>query len=127
MSVNDDGTEVIDVGKRGSRGHQIAQAGEEPGGVVVGEKRGSIEAKLAAAGAGRPVNISTRRVLGPPNPAVRAVRVTRKRGNPAGAIRTWKQRMLTITGASRVKPSGTLRPMSSRTPPATCKAPMTYK
>src|ERR1700733_4311678 len=42
--VNDNGAEVGDVGKRRTGREQIADAVEKPGGIVVGEKIGGIEA-----------------------------------------------------------------------------------
>src|SRR6478609_2698889 len=48
-SVNKDGPEVINIGE-GRPGHQkVPQWGEEIGGIVVGQKRGRIEAKSASA------------------------------------------------------------------------------
>src|SRR5688500_9200276 len=47
--VNDDCPEVIDIGE-GRSGHQkVPERGEEFGGIVVGQKRGRIEAKCARA------------------------------------------------------------------------------
>src|ERR1043166_7804339 len=55
LAVNEDGTEVIDVGEGWARAQQIAQALEEAPGVVVGKKHGRIEAKFFRARGGLPV------------------------------------------------------------------------
>src|SRR5262245_37229202 len=44
LTVNEDGAEVIDVRERGTWTQQAAQALEEACGIVVGKKRGRIEA-----------------------------------------------------------------------------------
>ena len=43
--VNDDGAEVGDVGERRAGYEQVADGVEKPRGIVVGEKRGGIEAE----------------------------------------------------------------------------------
>src|SRR5262249_11056447 len=43
--VNEDGPEIVDVGPGRPGDEQIPQAREKSGGIVVGKKRGSIEAK----------------------------------------------------------------------------------
>src|SRR3954468_21020395 len=75
LAVNEDGAEVIDVREGGTRAKQIAQALEEARGVVVGKKRGRIEAKFPRPHCGFAVRIGAGRILGRAFAAVRAVGV----------------------------------------------------
>src|SRR5947209_11998320 len=56
-TVNEDGTQVIDVREGGAGAEEIAQRFEKSGGVVVGKKRGRIEAKIARPRGGGPIHI----------------------------------------------------------------------
>src|SRR5437588_2717708 len=91
-TVNEDGTQVIDVGEGGTWAEKIAQRFEKSGGVVVGKKRGRIEAKIARPRGGRTVDVGTRRVLCRPGAAVGAIGVARQRRDPRGAGKMDRER-----------------------------------
>src|SRR5215204_5772768 len=76
--VNEDGPEVINIGE-GRSGHQkVPERGEELGGVVVGQKRGRIEAKGAGARRRGTIAESSGRVGGRAGAAVGAVGISRQ-------------------------------------------------
>src|ERR1043165_5304768 len=79
MTVNENGAEVVDVRERGTRAQQIAQALEETRGVVVGKKRGRIEAELPCPRGGFAVDRRAGRILRRAFAAVGAVGVAGKR------------------------------------------------
>src|ERR1051325_1013947 len=85
VTVNEDGAEVIDVGEGGARTQQVAQALEEARGVVVGKKRGRIEAKFLGPGDRLAVDDRPGRVIGRAAPAVRTVGVGGKGRDAARA------------------------------------------
>src|SRR3954452_20553857 len=64
LAVNEDGAEVIDVREGGTRAKQIAQALEEARGVVVGKKRGRIEAKFLRPHCGLAIHSGAGRIVG---------------------------------------------------------------
>src|SRR4029077_16626410 len=68
--VNEDGTEVGDVGERRAGREQVADAVEKPRGIVVGEKGGGNEAKRLGPRQRRIVDKGTGGVIGggPPPP-----------------------------------------------------------
>src|ERR1700761_6392510 len=84
-SVNDNGAEVGDVGERRAGREQVADAVEKPRGIVVGKKRGRIEAVRLGPCQGRIVDKGASRVVRPAATAVGAVGVGRKRRYPFGA------------------------------------------
>src|SRR5437588_4298426 len=86
LAVNEDGAEVIDVREGGTRAKQIAQALEEARGVVVGKKRGRIEAKFAGAGGGLAIHGGDGRIVGRAFAAVGAIGVGGERRNAARAV-----------------------------------------
>src|ERR1043165_9094223 len=79
LAVNEDGTEVIDVGEGWARAQEIAQALEEARGVVVGKKHGRIEAEASRTCGGLAVQGGARGIVRRPFAAVRSVRVARER------------------------------------------------
>src|SRR4051812_18337617 len=81
LAVNEDGAEVIDVREGGTRAKQIAQALEEARGVVVGKKRGRIEAKFPRPQGGLAVDSCAGRIVGRTLAAVSAVCIPSKRRN----------------------------------------------
>src|SRR6476469_5850171 len=83
-AVNEDGTEVIDVGEGGARAEKIVQAREKPGGVVVGKKRGRIEAEFARPRDRDAVHVGAGWVLGRAGAAVGAVGIAGKRRDAGG-------------------------------------------
>ena len=78
LAVNEDGAEVIDVREGGTRAKQIAQALEEARGVVVGKKRGRIEAELLGPRHGIALHIGAGGIVGRARPAIRAVSIARE-------------------------------------------------
>src|ERR1051325_562961 len=86
VTVNEDGAEVIDVRESGTRTQQVAQAIEEPRGVVVGKKRGRIEAEFPCPRGCFSVNGGAGRVLCRPLAAISAVGVAGERRDRARAI-----------------------------------------
>src|SRR5215472_8842233 len=77
--VNDDGAEVGDVGERRTGYEQVADRLEKPRRIVVGEKRGGIEAKVFGPRQGRVVEKGTGRVVRPAPAAVGSIGVGGKR------------------------------------------------
>src|SRR6476660_6385595 len=63
LTVNEDRPEVIDVGEGGARTQEVAQTFEKACGVVVGKKRGRIEAKFPCPRGGLAVHIGSGRIL----------------------------------------------------------------
>src|SRR3954454_3942566 len=74
-TVNEDGPEVIDVREGGARTQEIAQALEKSCGVVVGKKRGRIEAEFLRPRGGFAVHIRSGGILRRAFAAVGAVGV----------------------------------------------------
>src|SRR3954471_5880356 len=92
LAVNEDGAEVIDVREGGTRAKQIAQALEEARGVVVGKKRGRIEAKFAGVGGGLTIRSGARRIVGRAFAAVGAIGVGGERRNALRAVEFDRER-----------------------------------
>src|SRR5580700_4200304 len=84
--VNDDGTEVGDVGECRARDEKVADAVEKPRGIVVGEKRGGIEAGGPGATKRRRVDEGPGRVVGAAATAVGSVGIRGQRRYAGGAV-----------------------------------------
>src|SRR5580692_1217924 len=84
--VNDDGTEVGHVGECRARDEKVADAVEKPRGIVVGEKRGGIEAGGPGAAKRRRVDEGPGRVVRTATAAVGAVGIRRQRRDAGGAV-----------------------------------------
>src|SRR5215469_9289129 len=82
--VNDDGAKVGDVGERRARYEQVADDVEKPRGIVVGEKRGGIEAEPFGPNQGRIVDKGSGRVVRPASAAVGSICIGRHCGNALG-------------------------------------------
>src|ERR1043165_4674923 len=91
-AVNEDGAEVIDVGESGAGAQEVAESFEKSGRVVVGKKRGRMEAELPRACHGVAIGVSPRGVAGRAGPAVGAVGVGGERRNAARARKRDRQR-----------------------------------
>src|ERR1043166_5708490 len=89
--VNEDGAEVVDVGPGRPGGEQIAEPREERGGIVLGKKRGRIEAERTRPCGGGSVDKGPGRVVRAPGPAVGPVGVAGKRRNAMRAIKRQRQ------------------------------------
>src|SRR5437764_13805719 len=101
-AVNEDGAEVIDVGEGGARAEEMAQAFEKAGGVVVGKKRGRIEAELLGARHGVALHIGAGGIVGRARPTIRAVGIARQ-CRDAGCPRKFdgeRQRVFLIRSAA---------------------------
>src|SRR4029077_11492452 len=83
--VNDDGAKVGDVGERRAGYEQIADGVEKPRGIVVGEKRGGIEAKPFGPYQGRIVDKGPGRVVRQAPAAVGSIGIGGEGGNTFGA------------------------------------------
>src|SRR4051812_12435660 len=108
LAVNEDGAEVIDVREGGTRAQHIAQALEEARGVVVGKKRGRIEAKCLRPGGGLAVHSGAGRVIGRAFAAVRAVGVGGERRNAlrAGEFDRERERIFLVRPAAALTANG---------------------
>ena len=84
--VNDDGAEVGHVGECRARDEKVADAVEKPRGIVVGEKRGGIEAGGPGATKRRRVDEGAGRVVGAAAAAVGAVGIGGQRRDAGGAV-----------------------------------------
>src|SRR5215471_20922546 len=79
--VNEGGAKVGDVGERRARYEQVADSVEKPRGIVVGEKRGGIEAEPFGPYHGCIVDKSASRVVGSALAAVGSIGISRQCGN----------------------------------------------
>src|SRR3984885_5904687 len=84
--VNDDGAEVGHVGECRARDEKVADAVEKPRGIVVGEKRGGIEAGGPGAAKRRRVDKGPGRVLGAAAAAVGSIGSGSQRRYAGGAV-----------------------------------------
>src|ERR1700761_3830772 len=85
-SVNDNGAEVGDVGERRAGREQVADTVEKPRGIVVGKKRGRIEAMRLGSPQGRIVDKGPGGVVRAATAAVGAIGIGRHRRYAFGAI-----------------------------------------
>src|SRR4051812_28268375 len=90
--VNEDGPEVINIGEGRSGHQQIPERGEEWGGIVVGQKRGRIEAKGAAARRREAIAEGPGRIVGRTGTPVGSIRVGRQDGHAASSLERDGQR-----------------------------------
>src|SRR5689334_16189323 len=101
LAVNEDGTEVIDVGEGWTGAEKIAQALEEAGGVVVGKKHGRIEAELLCPRGGVSIHICTGGIVSRAPAAVRPIGVASERRDPARACeRDGKRERVLLIGTA---------------------------
>src|SRR6516165_9329551 len=100
--VNDDGAEVGDVSKRRAGREQVADSVEKPRGIVVGEKRGGIEADGSRSTQGGIVDKGPGRVIGPPPAAVGSIGIGGQPGNAfrSGQVNGERQRILLVRAAA---------------------------
>src|SRR6516165_7275803 len=82
--VNDDGAKVGHVGERRARYEQVADDVEKPRGIVVGEKRGGIEAEPFGPNQGRIVDKGPGWVIRPAPTAIGSICIGRHCGNAVG-------------------------------------------
>src|SRR6185437_15871475 len=73
--VNDDSPKVVDVGEGGSGDQKVADLGKKPSRIVIGQKRGGIEAKSLGARGGIAGRIGAGGVGGGASAAIRAIGV----------------------------------------------------
>src|SRR5207253_2915478 len=91
-AVNDNGTEVGHVGECRTGREQIADGVEKPRGIVVGEKRGGIEASGAGSGQGGRIDESAGGVVGAAAAAIGSVGIGGERGYAVRAIEVDRKR-----------------------------------
>src|SRR5688572_9249270 len=85
-TVNEDGPEVINIGE-GWSGHQkVPERGEEFGGIVVGQKRGRIEAKGARARRSCAIGEGTGRIGRRAGSSIGSVGIGSQDGNATGSF-----------------------------------------
>jgi len=103
--VNHDGTKVVDVREGRARDQEVAEPGEEPGRIVVGEKVGGIEAERAGAGERRLVHQGAGGIVRPPRAAVGAVGIAGKRRDAGRAVEGKRQpQRVLLVGTSATFP-----------------------
>src|SRR6202521_5559048 len=90
--VNEHHTQVVNVGAGRPRGQEIANAFEESGRIVVGEKTGGIETNGGGAGKRCFVDESAGGIGRPPAAAVGAVSIGGERRDPGRAAERQRQR-----------------------------------
>src|SRR5215213_9941862 len=105
-AVNEDGAEVIDVREGGTRAQETAHTFEEAGGIVVGKKRGRIEAKFLRARKRPSVDIGAGGVGGRAGAAIGPIGVGGERRDAAGAGEFDRKR----EGVLLVRPAAALAP-----------------
>src|ERR1051326_1289886 len=100
--VNDDGAEIIDIGRGRSRRQEIAKPREKPRGIVVSEKGGRIEAKALRAGDRGRLDYGARRIIRTAAAAVGAVCVAgeRRDARRAGQRTGKRQRIFLVRSAA---------------------------
>ena len=109
-SVNEDGTEIIDVGIGRTWPEQVAQPGEKAGRIVVRKKEGGIEAERAGAGRALAVDNGPCGVIRPAGPAVGSVGVARNGRKATNSVEFADQRQRVFL----VGPTATLTMNSHR-------------
>ena len=90
-AVNENGPEIIDIGQGWPGQQKIVELGEKYHGVVVGKKRGRIEAKGAGAACAQPVGKGACGVAGPAAAPVGSVRVRSQGDNALHAVQRKRQ------------------------------------
>src|SRR5262249_34571668 len=100
--VNEGGAKVGDVGERRARYKQVADSVEKPRGIVVGEKRGGIEAEPFGPYQGRIVDKRSGRVVRPAPAAVSSIGIGRECCNAfgAGEVNGERQRIFLVWTAA---------------------------
>src|ERR1700751_551036 len=90
-AVNEDGAEVVDVGEGRPGSEKVAEAREERGGIVFGEKGGRIEAKRATAGAAGAVDEGPGRVIRAPGATIGANGIAGQRRDASRSLERQRQ------------------------------------
>src|SRR5947209_6124638 len=91
-TVNEHSAKIVDVGPGRPGAHEIAEPGEEAGGIVVGEKGGRIEAECPRPRDRAAIRERTGRIIRAAGPAVGAVGIARQRGNAGAAVDLHRER-----------------------------------
>src|SRR5215471_20702439 len=116
--VNEGGAKVGDVGERRARYEQVADDVEKPRGIVVGEKRGGIEAEPFGPNQGRTVDKGSGRVVRPASAAVGSICIGRHCGNALGPAEVDGERqgvfLVRTAAAPTLKGHGQLAPREDR-------------
>src|SRR5215470_8139802 len=92
LRVNENGTEIVQIGVSRPRLKQVTEAFEKSRGIVFGKKRGGIEAEFLSTSKRGVINESAGRIVRTSGAAISAVSVTGNCRNPGRPLERLRER-----------------------------------